>query len=90
MNGDVDLSAGNTTVTVVNGLVLNGTATLGDLSRMYFNGTQTLGGTGTVVFNDGTRQALVANTNNMTLTIGAGDDDPRRQRSGWRHGLRRS
>ena len=54
VNGDLDLSVFNTHVTVINGLVLNGTATLGTHTRMYFsNGSQTLGGTGTVVFNDG-------------------------------------
>src|SRR5438445_3264178 len=41
----------NVSVTVVNGLMLNGTATIGATggvwSRMEFSGTQTLGGAGT-------------------------------------------
>ena len=56
------------------------------VSDVLQHGSQTLGGTGTVVFNDGPYQALMANTNNMTLTIGAGDHDPRRQWSGGQHG----
>jgi RHS repeat-associated protein len=74
INGDLDLSATNTQVTIANGLVLNGTATIGDQSRIYFVGTQTLSGAGAIVFNGTniTGQGLIAYSDNMTLTIGAG------------------
>jgi hypothetical protein len=55
-NGDLDLATNSyTSVTVVNGLTLNGTAWLGNATGtsygyLYFQGTQTLGGTGEVVF----------------------------------------
>src|SRR5205823_9034984 len=40
-------------------------------TRAYFNGTQTLGGSGNVNFaNNATLSGLIANQNNMTLTIG--------------------
>jgi RHS repeat-associated protein len=72
LNGPLDLTANYANLAVTGGLTLNGTASLGYQSRLYFNGTQTLGGTGTVVFNNAQYQGLIANANNMTLTIGAG------------------
>ena len=72
VNGPMDLTASGADAYVTDGLTLNGTATLGASARLYFNGSQMLGGTGTVVFNNATYQGLIANTNNMTLTIGPG------------------
>lgn len=72
LNGDLDLTAVNSNVTVVNGLTLNGTATLGSGAELIFAGTQTLGGNGTVIFQDFSNNGLVSNTTGMTLTIGAG------------------
>ena len=72
VNGPLDLTASGAYAYVTNGLTLDGTATLGYQARLYFNGSQTLGGTGTVVFNNASYQGLIANSNNMTLTIGAG------------------
>ncbi len=58
---------------VSNGLVLNGTATLGAYRQaVLFSGTQTLGGSGTVFFGDARYQALLPNQDGMTLTIGPG------------------
>ncbi|MCY2953144.1 MAG: hypothetical protein NTU53_14365, partial [Planctomycetota bacterium] len=71
LNTNLDLTGDYSYANVVNGLTLNGTATLGYQARIYFNGgSQTLGGMGTVVFNNCPNQALVANANGMTLTIG--------------------
>jgi hypothetical protein len=74
VNGPLDLTGGSAIAEVVNGLTLNGTATLGYDARLYFDGTQTLGGTGTVVFQNlaSSEPALISNANNMTLTIGPG------------------
>ena len=75
MDGDLELLSSGTGVYahVLNGLILNGTATLGQYGRLYFDGgSQTLGGTGTVVFTNNYVQGLIANANNMTLTIGPG------------------
>ena len=71
LNTDVGPTASGSNVHVLNGLILNGTATLGPSAAIYFDAaSQTLGGTGTVVFNSA--QGLITNANNMTLTIGAG------------------
>ena len=75
LKGDLDMTAGSVYASVINGLTLNGTATLGFDGRLYFNGSQTLGGTGTVVFQNfatSSAPALVTNTAGMTLTIGPG------------------
>ncbi len=72
LNSDLDLSADSAAATVVNGLVLNGTATLGNFAQLNFSGTQTLSGSGEVVFNDADVNALLMLNDEMTLTIGAG------------------
>src|SRR5437773_3958274 len=76
VNGDLDLTGNNVLVTVVNGLTLNGTATIGATggvwSRMEFSGTQTLGGAGTVVFGDAYGPMLRPVDNGTTLTLGPG------------------
>ena len=73
VNGPLDLTANNANATVTNGLTLDGTATLGYEARLYFSGgSQTLAGTGTVVFNNAIWQGLIADSDGMTLTIGAG------------------
>ena len=75
VSGDF-LLTGNSAISIVNGLTLNGTATLG--SSVYggylsFNGTQTLGGTGMVVFgNSHNYNALLETTAGAALTIGSG------------------
>jgi hypothetical protein len=70
LNSDLDLTTGSAQVTVLNGLVLNGTATLGESGVIDFNGTQTLAGNGQVVFDDAWANALLASEEGMTLTIG--------------------
>jgi hypothetical protein len=76
LNSDLDLTAANARANVLDGLTLNGTATLGNanvLASLAFNNTQTLGGSGTVVFasgNGNTEQLRVAA--GATLTVGAG------------------
>src|SRR5437773_1170170 len=72
VNGDLDLTGNNVSVTVVNGLTLNGPATGGVWSRMEFSGTQTLGGAGTVVFGDGHGPMLQVVNSGTTLTLGPG------------------
>jgi hypothetical protein len=79
LNCDVDLSGPNAVMTVTNGLVLNGTASLGGAGNQYgridFSGNQTLSGSGTVLFGGGSNKAfnalrvIVAAT---TLAIGPG------------------
>ena len=78
-NANLDLSAGGV-VRVVNGLTLNGVATLNNSAFMAFqsanNGTQTLGGTGSIVFgaNGNNRISIepVNSNNPATLVIGSG------------------
>jgi len=81
MSGTLDVgdsfNTGN--VTVTNGLVLNGTALVGNPTNVSyagyitFAGSQTLGGTGTVVFGDNaTYNALRLADGATTLTIGSG------------------
>ena len=88
VNGNLDLSANSVTLTIKDGLVLNGTATLGGsnaFATLHFAGTQTLGGSGTVAF-AGTGYAQASSSGGQTifyndgltldagtaLTIGAG------------------
>ncbi len=65
-------------VSVVNGLVLNGSLLLGKADgstsgTMDFNGTQTLSGTGVVTFGNSVNNGLIENGNGtVTLTIGSG------------------
>ena len=78
---DVGNSYDGTVLTVTNGLILNGTALVGNPTNYYrgiinFAGSQTLGGSGTVAFgpangsyNNNELQSSLAGT---TLTIGAG------------------
>src|SRR5262249_50451277 len=72
--GPVDLTPSNSYATVLGGLTLDGTATVGAGARLYFDGTQTLGGTGTVDLENepGTANGLVSDATGMTLTIGPG------------------
>ena len=77
LNGDLDLTPQNATLTVRNGLVLNGTATIGGnggngFNTLYFTGNQTLSGNGAVMFGSTGYTGLVLNQSNTTLTIGAG------------------
>ncbi len=78
INGNFAVS-GNNSVNVVNGLTLNGVATLGDAAVpsqfgfMSFAGAQTLGGSGTVVFgNSNSINGLYQSTAGAALTIGSG------------------
>jgi len=74
INGNLDLTAGSgVSVTIVNGLVLNGTATLGNQTTwgyLNFNGSQTLGGNGTVVFGNSGCNAIRLASAATTLTLG--------------------
>ncbi len=75
VNGNVQV-VGNNSVTVEDGLTLDGTATLGDstgFGYLYFTGTQTLAGSGTVdLATRDSRNALWVPDSGTTLTIGAG------------------
>jgi len=78
VNGDLDVGRQNSAarMTVLNGLVLNGTLYVGNpTNRWYgavtFSGTQTLSGNGTVVFgNYGVCNALRLASGGTSLTIG--------------------
>ena len=78
INGDLDVGRQNNGagVSVLNGLVLNGTLYLGNPTNQWYGqvgfvGTQTLSGNGTVVFgNQGACNALRVDTAGTTLTIG--------------------
>src|SRR5439155_11113945 len=79
VNGDLDLTGNAVSATVTNGLVLNGTARLGNANSGYgalsFSGTQTLAGNGTVVFGGGGCAYLKAArlcVEATTLTVGTG------------------
>jgi hypothetical protein len=76
LNGNLNLTAPSSFLTITNGLTLNGTATLGGDAYLGFSGTQTLGGTGAVLFNSTSYpyyyNALVLTQSNTTLTIGTG------------------
>ncbi len=74
---DVGSSYYRANLTVTNGLVLNGTAlvgnpTNGNYGAIGFAGTQTLSGNGTVVFGDSGCNALSLIDGDTTLTIGSG------------------
>jgi len=65
------------TLTVTNGLTLNGTLlvgnpTNGNTGAVIFQGTQTLGGTGTVIFGNNPANALSETVGGGLLTIGPG------------------
>lgn len=70
ITGDIDLSADQTQVDIVNGLTLNGKATLGKGSTITFLGDQTLGGRADIFFQNVSNNALNLKGKNMTLTIG--------------------
>ncbi len=79
LNGDLDLTPQSASLTVKNGLVLNGTATIGGTFANYdgynvlsFAGTQTLSGSGTVLFGSAGYTGLILTQSNTTLTIGVG------------------
>jgi len=80
LHGDLDVGRRNNgaSVTVTNGLVLNGNLYVGNPTNQWygavsFSGTQSLSGNGTVVFgNQGTCNALRLAGGGTTLTIGTG------------------
>ena len=77
LNGNLDVSVGNGAyVTTVNGLVLNGTVSIGPTSgydgRLDFAGSQTLSGTGTLVLGGSGYTAMKVSTDGATLTLGPG------------------
>jgi hypothetical protein len=74
LNGNLDLTGANgVNLTVVNGLTLDGTATLGqggNYGYLTFGNSQTLAGTGTVVFaGSNGSDALYTPSGSTTLTI---------------------
>ncbi|HWE97612.1 MAG TPA: CARDB domain-containing protein [Tepidisphaeraceae bacterium] len=75
ISGSFGLS-GNNSITILDGLTLDGTATLGISGNggyLVFSGSQTLGGTGSVVFGTASSfNSLVATGTNPVLTIGSG------------------
>jgi uncharacterized repeat protein (TIGR03803 family) len=83
LNGNLDLTTAGSTLTVTNGLTLNGIATVGgggggNYAALLFSGTQTLGGTGSVLFNGSTQTGLggvpftglVLTVSSTTITVG--------------------
>src|SRR5438445_4390069 len=86
VNGDLDLTGNNVSVTVVNGLTLNGTATIGATggvwSRMEFSGTQTLGGAGTVVFRSGEHTTELQSRQYIVCRLLPGQKIRRRRNAG--------
>src|SRR5205085_11096840 len=78
VNGDLDLTANGANATVLNGLVLNGTARLGSQTNantygyVSFAGSQTLAGNGTVVFGQHGCNQLGVQNGGTTLTLGPG------------------
>ncbi|HET6323495.1 MAG TPA: malectin domain-containing carbohydrate-binding protein [Planctomycetaceae bacterium] len=73
VNGNLDLTSG--TASVLDGLVLKGTAFLGNLvgstgGILYFNNTETLSGNGTVIFGGSSGNAIYGGSS--TVTIGSG------------------
>jgi hypothetical protein len=73
LNSSVNLVVQSLTLTVLNGLELNGTLTMAYSGRVYFDGgSQTLSGTGAVIFASTSSQGIIAKADWMTLTIGSG------------------
>ncbi len=89
INGLLDVNGGyspdysDRTLTVTNGLTLNGTMRLGNITNspdyyyyyygtVSFAGTQTLGGNGTIIFGENTCNSLRLSLANTTLTLGPG------------------
>jgi hypothetical protein len=74
INGNLDLSSSTgVNATITNGLVLNGTAFIGNQSTwgyLSFNGSQTLGGNGVVLFGANGCNALRVFNAGTTLTFG--------------------
>jgi hypothetical protein len=68
--GELDLTTTNCWIEVMNGLTLNGTATLGNGSDFRFAGNQTLGGNGTIVFQNVASNRIEIVNSGSTLTIG--------------------
>ena len=82
-NANLDLTnGGGTNATIVDGLTLNGVASLGSSSasvynyaRLYFSTTETLGGSGSIVFSGGYgsgNNGIYLTSSGTTLTIGSG------------------
>ncbi|MFI5455084.1 MAG: hypothetical protein ACHRXM_06495 [Isosphaerales bacterium] len=76
INVDLDVTYAGETVTVLNGLTLNGTATLDNGGQLYFTGTQELAGAATIAFGPDSaknNQVIIGNqssANVATLTLG--------------------
>lgn len=72
INGPLEMLEFRSKATVLNGFILNGTATMGRDAVLSFAGTQSIEGNATFVFQDqpGATNGLVASADNMTLTIG--------------------
>jgi hypothetical protein len=76
LNGDLDMTTSSSiSLTITNGLTLNGTASLGNASGttsgfLSFSGDQVLGGAGAVVFG-GSDSNTLSVAGGTTLTIGA-------------------
>ncbi|MDB5348932.1 MAG: repeat-associated core domain protein [Planctomycetota bacterium] len=80
LDGTFDMSdPGVRSVTVVNGLTVNGSLLVGkasssggDFGTVYLSGSQTIGGTGQVVFGANPRNVLQPSVQDATLTFGSG------------------
>ena len=77
LDGDLDIgSVYGASLTITNGLTLNGTATSGGSGQPYnsmkFRGSQTLDGAGTVIFGNSYNPTMILSLGGTTLTIGPG------------------
>ncbi len=75
LNSDLDITADDVQLTVMDGLTLNGTATIGAASdqtgaSIFFQGSETLDGDGDVLFGGGTGDNSIGSNEGSTLTIG--------------------
>ena len=78
LDGNLDMTHGNgSRLNVTNGLVLNGTASVGAANGstwggIYFYGTQTVGGTGDILLGGLGLNLLAIQTSGTTVTFGSG------------------
>jgi cytoskeletal protein CcmA (bactofilin family) len=74
INGDVDMTAAAASLTVANGLTLNGTLTMGNgtgnnANKLVFTNTETLGGNGTVQMGTSSANQVFTTGTGTTLTL---------------------
>ncbi len=79
LNGDLDVGVinNNESVTIRNGLTLNGTARVGatdgtKYGNVYFSGSQTLDGNAEILFGGHNANGIIVSNGGTTLTLGSG------------------